>query len=211
MVAVVLLLTACNSGGGRRLTGKQCSAKYSVSMVPGKGETLISLDPALKQLAPGTYVYQSATAYFHDKKEDFRVEVTDSKDSKNKQSPDQFKAVPTCVRNAKGGLMLGFETQGIHSLSVEAGADGTLKTIYDLKTYSVVIVPGSMKVSSTRRPEKVEAAPGKAYENVGTAVLIKKNESDYEIRSAFEDTQMKGFLIVRLKRSPPGAVVIRSK
>lgn len=211
LATLLLIMSACNSGGARRVTGKQCPANYNVAMTPGKGESVISLDPAAKQMAPGTYVYQSATAYFHDKKEDFRVEITDAKDAKNKQAPNQFKTVPTCVRNAKGGLMLGLETQGINGLEVQAGANGELKTIFDLKSYGVTVVPGSMKVTSTLRQQKVEAAPGKAYENVATPLLIKKNEVDYELRSAFEDAQKKVFLIVRFKLTKPAAAVPAKK
>lgn len=196
-ISTLLLLSACNSGGARRVVGKQCPVNYSVSMVPKGNEVLVSLDPAAKQLTPGYYTYQSATAYFQDKTNDFRVEVIDSKNSKSQKDKTKFEATANCVRNAKGGLMLSFETVGVSKIEVTPD----FKTFYDVRSYGVTVVPGSMKATSSTKQEKVEAAPGKAYENVADVILLKKNATDYELRSAFEDQSKKVFLVVRLKWS----------
>lgn len=209
LVSATALVAACNSGGARRVVGKQCPANYSVAMAPKGSEVQISLDPAVKQLTPGYYTYQSATAYFHDKKNDFRVEFVDTKNSKSQKDKNKFEATPSCVRNGKGGLMLSFETEGISRLEVTPD----FKTFYDSKSYGVTVVPGSMKVTAATKQEKIEAAPGKAYENVADVILIKKNATDYELRSAYEDQTRKVFLIVRLKwsKDPPPAPVAAAK
>ncbi len=205
-LSLSLLVGACNSGGSRRTVGKQCPANYNpISKTAGANQTVLSLDPAQKQLMPGLYKYVGATAYYKDKGSNFRIEITDVADPKK---AGDFKPVTSCVRNAKPGLNIAFELSGVSKMEVAADH----KTFYDTRKYNMVANGAGLKVSGGAKQQKVEGSPKDAYNGISVPgpMLIKKNANDFEIRSFGEDAAGEYSLVVRLKRennpaTPPPA------
>lgn len=204
--AMLVTLAACEGGGGRKVAGKQCPSNHApISMKLVGNQTEISLDPAAKQLVPGTYTYQGSTAFYKDKSNSttpYMMEITDAKE-KNTQ---RWKAVATCVRNAKAGLNLGFSSQVVRTLEVGAAPD--LKTFFETREISVTLA-GSFKVNSTDGQQKVEDIPSKAYEKLTTPaklMMVKKSDTDFEIRAHYADPQGAAgqgelWVVTRLKRA----------
>lgn len=192
VIAVALLSNACNSGSSRKTGGRQCPEKYDpIPMTAAKGQSVVSMDPAAKQLTPGIYEYAGATAYFMVKSTDLRVEVTDAKDPKSQA----YKAGTSCVRNATGELAGSFEVQGLSKL--EVGRD--FKTFISTRAIGFTANKG-LKASSSDKLQKVEQAPGKAYQQGEQVMMIKKSDTSYEVRSTGTDGKSTYFLVVRLTR-----------
>lgn len=201
VIGLAVGMSACNSGSTRRTGGKMCPADYKPNEVKlGKGQKAISMVPADKQMLPGTYEYTGSTTYYRDTATDFRVEITDAKDPKK----DVFKATATCVRNPKAGLNFSFAAQGVSRIEI----DNEYKTFFDTKEIKFDVNPQRFTITSTAKLEKTEGIPSKAYEDIqaGTKeyMMIKINDSLYEIRSHVADKAGEYYLTMRFKYAKPG-------
>lgn len=199
VAALALAVAACSSGGGSNLTGSsQCPRVYNPfpTAIPDTDPQKITFEKMSETLPEGTYDEVSADLYYEDSEfapnNNFRIRVSDIKDEKT----GEFKAVSSCQRNFRtSGMDLKLSASVMASMVIAGSGSNKAITEFGARqlSFSVNTVGGTggIKVSAAAPAEK-PATPGKVYDpddagmKVLERVVLKRSETDYEIRAKGE-------------------------
>jgi hypothetical protein len=172
---VGVTLAACNSGGGRKVVGKQCpGGDYKpISMNVAPTQKKLALNPQQNEIPPGVYSYEGSTLYYIDKS-DLRVVLNDAR-----QKDNNFKTGMVCVRNAKN-VLHPMAVESIHSMSVSKD----LKYLVEVTKLSIGTSNSKITVSAVKDTVKKLESPDEPYQGAQAfMVSTEKNTTNYEIRS----------------------------
>ena len=195
-VALVLGGTACNGGGGRKVSGSQCPEVFKpISMDVGANQTKLSLVRQQEQIPPGKYTYDGSSLYYVDKS-NLRVLAHDNK----QKDGTTFKGSTGCIRNGKNELHP-VAIEGIWSMLVSADKKGIIS---DVNLFTIGQENGKFKVVSSKLAKTVQSPSDTFVDaNAATYFLVEtaNNRTDYELRSVGNINNGEYYLSIRFKRT----------
>lgn len=188
-VFMVITLSACSGGGGRRVSGRQCPLNYDPYPMDIPANEKIDLT---KPLPAGTYEYNGASLFYKNSAIDFKMELHDTK-----QRDGTYKGAIGCVRNAgKDRIGKAMSTEGISRMVVE---DNSGKVTSDVKQYGFKIQEdGLVHFDFEKSNRKIERPSDLISGKVTSSFMFKRSDAEYEIRSrGMNEDQSEFFLVVR--------------
>lgn len=196
MSLMVVALSACSGGGGRRIIGKQCPGgdyKLFPDQLPAnqqKVDLAVASDDA--KIPAGLYDYAGATLFYIDKS-GLRLQVDDVQ-----QKDGKFVAGVSCTRSALKSMSAPFNVDGVLKLDVSKDA----KILGEMKNYTLQVL-NSKFVGDAVVSGKTFNSPREVYKNTANEyymVITDKNPTNYEIRSKGSNENGTYYLVVRLTR-----------
>lgn len=179
LVMIASVLAACNSGGSRKITGRQCPAVYDpipFKDIPANQKLWKKDSGNSDEIPKGTYAYNRADMLYVDSATGLVIHMTDAA-----QKGGTFTGVVTCLRNGDK-LNDSVKAEDLSTNNIVTQANGKPKV--DIKKLSLKVEAQRLKVEtasvSTNQDGLEKVYEGKAVEDY---FLVKVTENIYELRS----------------------------